>query len=225
VIAENQLEHLGAPKLVILPSPQALTDRAWSVLLRYVEQGGNLLVTGAIERDEHWQLVQRMDALGIGGHAEPLVYHNAELMLGQRRISLDFGQQQQNWLDSVRFDDGSTLKEIDHGKGRIHWASYPVELAENLQSAAELYSHVADQLKIGPPFTMQAPVPAGVLVFPTMLADSILYVIVSDCDQDASISIRDEATGVPLRFRLASQHAAIAVIGKKERRVVAKYGF
>jgi hypothetical protein len=64
-----------------------------------------------------------------------------------------------------------------------------------------------------------------VLIFPTVLSDSILYVIVSDGDQDAVINVRDRATDAPLKFRLPPQHAAVAVIGKKERRVVTKYGF
>jgi hypothetical protein len=225
MIAENQIEHLSSPKLVILPSPQALSDAAWGALLQYVNQGGNLLVTGPVDRDEHWQAVPRASALGIAGHVEPLVYHNAELKLGTQRLPLAFGQQQQNWLDSLRFDDASTLKEIRRGKGRIYWAAYPVELAEDLQPAAELYSYVAARLNIAPPFTALAPVAAGVLVFPTVLADSILYVVVSDYDQDTAINIRDQATGTPLTFHLPALHAAIAVIGKKDRRVVAKYGF
>ena len=225
MIAENQIEHLGSPKLAILPSPQTLSDAAWGSLLQYVDQGGNLLITGPVDRDQHWQIVHRASALGVAGRVEPLVYHNAELKLGDHRISLAFGQQQQNWLDSLRFDDGSTLKEIAHGKGRIYWSAYPVELAEDLQSAAELYSYVAAQLNISPPFTAIAPVPAGVLVFPTVMADSMLYVVVSDSDQDTAINIRDQATGAPLVFQLRAQHAAIAVIEKKTHRVMAKYGF
>ena len=187
--------------------------------------GGNLLVTGPVERDEHWQQRHRALDLGVKAHTEPLVYHNAELKLGERRISLAFGQQQQNWLDSLHFDDGSTLKEMPHGKGRIYWAVYPVELAEELQSAADLYSFVATRIAIAPPFSPLTPLPAGVLVFPTVMADSVLYVMVSDSDEDAAINLRDQATGAPLALRLPAQHAAIAVIGKKERRVVAKYGF
>jgi hypothetical protein len=225
VVAENQIERLGEPKLVILPSPQALSDAGWTALLKYVDTGGNLLITGPVERDEHWQQKYRALELGIKAHAEPLVYHNAELKLGERRISLAFGQQQQNWLDSLHFDDGSTLKEMPHGKGRIYWAVYPVELAEELQSAADLYTFVATRIAIAPPFSSLTPLPAGVLVFPTVMADSVLYVMVSDSDQDAAINIRDQATGASLAFRLPAQHAAIAVIGKKERRVVAKYGF
>jgi hypothetical protein len=225
VVAENQIENLGSPRLAILPSPQALTDAAWNRLLQYVDQGGNLLVTGPVDRDEHWHAVRRASALGIVGYVEPLVYHNAELKLGDHRISLVFGQQQQNWLESLRFEDGATLKEIPHGKGRIYWSAYPVELAEDLESVADLYNYVAGRLNIAPPFTPLAPIPAGVLVFPTVLSDSILYVIVSDSDQDAVINIHDRTTDAPLTFRLPAQHAAIAVIGRKERRLVAKYGF
>jgi hypothetical protein len=225
VVAENQIENLGSPRLAILPSPQALTDAAWNRLLQYVDQGGNLLVTGPVDRDEHWQTVRRASALGIVGHVEPLVYHNTELKLGDHRISVVFGQQQQNWLDSLRFEDGSTLKEIPHGRGRIYWSAYPVELAEDLESAADLYGFVAGRLNIAPSFTSLVPIPAGVLIFPTVLSDSILYVIVSDGDQDAVINVRDRATDAPLKFRLPPQHAAVAVIGKKERRVVTKYGF
>ena len=225
LVAENQIQRLGNPRLVILPSPQALSDTAWAAVVKYVDTGGTLLITGPVERDEHWQIRHRAVELGLKAHAEPLVYHNAELKLGERRISLAFGQQQQSWLDSLHFDDGSTLREISHGKGRIYWAVYPVELAEELQSAAELYSYVATRIDIAPPFSLLAPLPAGVLVFPTVMSDSVLYVMSSDSDEDAAINIRDQATGAALAFRLPAQHAAIAVIGKKERRVVAKYGF
>jgi hypothetical protein len=225
VIAENQIERLGNPKLVLLPSPQALSDAAWAALLKYVDAGGNLLITGPVERDEHWQQRHRALELGIKAHAEPLVYHNAVITLGEAGIHLAFGQPQQNWLDSLKFEDDSTFNEITHGKGHIYWAAYPVELAEDLQSSADLYSRVAARINLAPPFTAGTPIPSGVLAFPTAMADSILYVFVSDSDKDASVSIRDQATGAPIAFSLHAQHAAIAVIGKKERKVVAKYGF
>ena len=225
VVAENQIERLGSPKLAILPSPQALSATAWRTLLNYVEGGGNLLITGPVDRDEHWQLVHRAAELGLAAHVEPLTYHDAMVRMGNRSLPLAFGQPQQNWLDSLRFDNGSTLAEIRHGAGRIFWISYPVELAEDLQSTSELYGYVVNQLNIAPMFSLQSPLPAGVLVFPTVLADSVLYVLVSDSAVDASVSLRDQATEVPLVLALPSQHAAIVVIGRKEKKVVAKYGF
>lgn len=182
-------------------------------------------MTGPVDRDEHWQIRHRARELGLATQIEPLVYHNAEVRLGNRSIPLAFGQQQQSWLDSLRFDDGSTLKEIARGKGRIFWAAYPVELSEDLQSTADLYTYISARVNITATFSTQTPLPAGVLVFPTVLADSVLYVLVSDSANDAAINLRDQATGVPLILSLPAQHSAIAVIGKKEKKVVAKYGF
>ncbi len=225
VIAENQIDKLGTPKLAILPSPQALSETAWRALLHYVDAGGDLLITGPLDRDEHWQIAHRTADLGLAAHVEPLTYHNAAVRIGDRSLPLAFAQPQQNWLDSLRFDDASTLKEVPHGKGRIFWAAYPVELAQDSHSAADLYAYVATRLNITPIFTQQSPIPPGVLVFPTVLADSILYVVVSDSANDATINLRDQSTGAPLAFTLPAEHATIAVIARKEKKVVARYGF
>jgi hypothetical protein len=84
---------------------------------------------------------------------------------------------------------------------------------------------VAARMNLSPPFTTGTVLASGVLVFPTVMADSVMYVFVSDSDKDMSVNIRDQATGVPIVFSLWAQHAALAVIGKKEKKVVAKYGF
>jgi hypothetical protein len=225
VMAENQIKKLGSPKLAILPSPQALGETAWQALLAYVEAGGNLLVTGPVDRDEHMQIVHRASDLGVPSRVEPLTYHNASVTLGTRSLALAFGQSQQSWLDSLRFDDGSTLKELPHGKGRIFWTSYPVELDEDSRATAELYAYVTNRLNIASAFTQQSPLPQGVLVFPTVLTDSVLYVLVSDAANDTAINLRDQSTGASIAFTLHAEHAAIAVIGKKEKKIIAKYGF
>jgi len=225
VIAENQIGKLGSPKLAILSSPQALGEAAWNALLKYVEAGGNLLVTGPLDRDEHWQVTNRAALLGLEAQAEPVTYHNAEIHVADHAISLSFGQQAQNWIDALHFDDATTLKEIPHGKGRIFWAAYPVELADDLRSSSDLYAYVASRIGIVPPFTSNSAVPAGTLIFPSELADSMLYVMVSDSAENAAINIRDMSTGVTLAFSLPHEHAAVALIDKKQKKIVARYGF
>ena len=225
VIAENQIGRLGSPKLVILPSPQALGETAWNELLKYVEAGGTLVVTGPVDRDEHWQVTNRTTALGLKAQSKPVTYHNAEIRAGDRNILLSFGQQAQNWLDSLHFEDGATLKEISHSKGRIFWAAFPVELADDLRSSSDLYSYVASRIGIVPPFTSNSAIPAGTLIFPSELADSMMYVMVSDSAENAAINIRDTNTGVTLALSLPHEHAAIALIDKKQKRIIARYGF
>jgi hypothetical protein len=225
VIAENQIEKLGSPKLVILPSPQALSEATCLALLQYVTDGGNLLLTGPIDRDEHWQRVMRAANLGLDAHSEPLTFHEASLRAGDRDIPLSFGQDQQTWLDWLRFNDGSTLKEIPTGKGRIFWAAYPVELANGLEPAAGLYTYVTGKLGIQPMFELRSTLSPGVLVSPTVLDDAVLYVITSDSADDAKIDLLDKTTGVRLILQVPAQHAALALIGKREKAVIAKYGF
>jgi hypothetical protein len=64
-----------------------------------------------------------------------------------------------------------------------------------------------------------------VLVFPIVLEDSVLYVMESDSAEDAKIDLRDKLTGTRVTLTLPAQHAALAVVGKQTKSVVAKYGY
>jgi hypothetical protein len=224
-IAENQMAKLGSPKLTILPSPQALTEAAWQALLKYAGAGGNLLITGPVDRDEHWHSVSRMAQLKLAAEVEPLMFHNAVVTIDGRAIPMSFDQEKQNLVESVRFADGSSFKEISYGKGRIFWAAYPAELADGTDAAAALYSYVAQKAGISPMFELSSPASPGVLIFPISLEDSMLYIMTSESAEDATINLRDKSTGVRLSLRLVGQHAALALIGKQKKTVLAKYGF
>ena len=178
-----------------------------------------------MNRDEHWQVTNRTALLELTAHAHPVTYHNAEIRIADRTISASFGQQAQNWLEALHFEDGSTLKEIPYGSGRIFWVAYPVELAEDLRSSSDLYSYIASRIGIVSTFTSNSPLRAGTLIFPTELADSILYVMVSDSAEDADINIQDANTGITLAFSLPHEHAAIALIDKKQKKIIGRYGF
>ena len=194
-------------------------------LLQYVNAGGNLLVTGPVDHDEQWRTLSRAADLKVAGASEPLVYHNAEIQLNDRKLALNFSLPAQSWLDSLRFADGATLKEIPYGKGKIFWASYPVELADGIQPSADLYSYVAARIGLKPAFELQSPVSSGVLIYPTVLQDSVMYILVSDSADEESIDLRDNLTGARLTMRLPAQHAAIALIGLQSKQVIVKYGF
>jgi hypothetical protein len=118
-----------------------------------------------------------------------------------------------------------TFKEISRGKGRIYWASYPVELAENSKATADLYSYVARAAGVAILFESAPSLAPGVLVYPIILKDSVLYVLVSDRLDDTEINLRDKLTAVQINLVLPGQHAALALIGAREKRILAKYGF
>jgi hypothetical protein len=140
-------------------------------------------------------------------------------MSGSTAIPLSSDQEKQNSLESLRFGDGSTFKEISYGKGRIFWAAYLVELAEGTDAAAALYGYVAGRVGIAPMFDLQSALSPGILVFP------IRFGRLSESAADAKIDLRDKLTGARLSLLLPAQHAALAVIGKRNKAVLAKYVF
>jgi hypothetical protein len=225
IIAENQIAKLGAPQLVILPSPQSLNETTWQALLAYVKSGGSLLITGPLSRDEHWQLRDRARDVGFIAQTEPQSYRDVDLHLPNKAVSLSFDQQKQFSLEALCFSDGSTWKEIPAGKGKIFWSSYSVELAEGLEPAVAVYGYVLAALKIGPAYELQSPLPPGVLVNPTELQDSVLYILESENADDTPIDLRDVVTGTRLTLKLPAQHAALVLISKQTKSIIAKYGF
>jgi hypothetical protein len=224
VIAENQIAKLGSPQLAILPSPQALADTTWQALMKYVDGGGNLLITGPAGRDEHWQRVQRAAELKLDSQIEPLTFHNAGMRVGGQTVPLSFDLPKQSWLEALQFQNGRALEQVGYGKGRVFWAAYPVELAEGPQAADALYAYMLSQLGIQPLFELQQPAP-GVLVYPTALQDSVLYVLESESAEPMKINLRDRVTGARLAFTLPSQRAALALVRKSDGAIIARYGF
>ena len=97
------------------------------------------------------------------------------------------------------------------------------DAVERRQVAAERPAYVAARLGIQPQFELLAPLSAGVMVFPMALEDSVLYIIVSDNADDAKVDFRDKSTGVQVMLSLPAEHAALTLIGRKQKAVIATY--
>jgi hypothetical protein len=232
MITENQLsgEQHGdlltlppafRPRLLILPSAHALSDEAWTALLRYVNEGGILLVTGSMERDAHWRTTERLGALGAPAAAESLLLRAASQSVGDKTIALSFAYDKQMAAEWLRFSDGATFHTITYGRGQILIASEPVELAEGLQPAAELYAWALNRAGVEKPYTGQTP--AGVLIRPVELDDSVLYLIVSESANDEKVSVHDKVSGGEINLTMQPGRAQLLLLNRKDGHVLARF--
>jgi hypothetical protein len=231
IIAENQIDKLGAPKLVILPSPQALRESTWQALLTYVRNGGNLLVTGPLSRDEHWHLVDRYTSLGIHATTEPLTFHSGYIASSSTVFTsfspgtpISFDQQKQQSLEFLRFSSRRTEELISIGKGSFILLAYPIELSEAAAATSSVYANIIQRTGIPSPLKLGIP-EQGVLAHWTDLEDAVLCVFESELVNDTMLSFEDPVSRAVLELNLQSQHAALALIDKKTKQIVAKYGF
>ncbi len=224
VVGENRVAEMGHPKLAILPSPHALSDDAWQKLVDYVRGGGNLLITGSMERDPHWQITHRLSAFRLEAQPRPLTARQVDLQIGGDIIPLSFDGQKQEAVEMLSAVDGKSFHEFSVGKGKIFVTAYPVELAEGVEPAAEVYKRVLSRLEIESPFEGTMPSP-GILIRPEVFADSILYLFVSERDRPEHISITDNEADADIQFTLPPQRARLMLLRKSDGKVLAQYGF
>ncbi len=225
MLPENRLAELGSPKLVFLPSAQGLTDKAWSQLLDYVARGGTLLVTGPVDRDEHWQPVNRMAVLGVKATVFPLAVRGSMLTLPDgKSYPLAFPanvQQSETW--TMRFDDGKTIEVVPHGSGRILWTADPVEFSEGYTAVAALYRWALDEAGVKPAFREVEPLSPAVLAFPTVLAGAEIYSFSNESLDTQTVDIIDALTGAHIHFNMGAQRGAALLLSRRGA-VLSSYG-
>jgi hypothetical protein len=224
IIAANQIANLGRPKLVILPSPQALTDATWNGLLNYVKAGGTLLISGPISRDEHWHEVDRLSQIGITDKAEPLTFSQCSMQVGDQKVDLHYDLNAQNLLEWLPISGKPAIREVKVGQGNLVIASCPMELTQDFDSMAAVYRYAAGLAGVTAEFAVHSPLSSSVLVYPQKLQDSTLYIFESEGAVDEKVDVEDAATKARMTFTLPAQRAALAVIGK-DGKLVAKYGY
>jgi hypothetical protein len=222
IVSEDNVGDIVNSKLVVLPSPQALSESTWKALLAYVDRGGNLLITGPVERNEHWQRTHRLSDLGIDAEASALNYRGAEIDMGNSRVELGFGIDIQKHAEALHLNDGKSYLEVKRGSGTIFLVTYPVELAESPDATESVYRHVLSVAEIDPPFKVNTPSPS-ILIRPRFFEDSTLYLLVSESSLDTTLDIRDKRSGAQLEFTLPAQRTKLVLIDKKTGTVLSSF--
>jgi hypothetical protein len=99
-----------------------------------------------------------------------------------------------------------------------------VELADGLSGASRLYQAMVMTSDLKPISTGETSTP-GLLLYRIDLKDAVFDVLASESDRDTNIDLVDKATGAPVKLRLPAERAALVLIDKKTKQIVAKYGF
>ena len=220
VVGEYQIERLGTPKLILLPSPLGLTEGAWMAIETRVRAGATLLVTGPFDADAHLHGTDRAKALG----------------LNYQTVALDLREEKMNWpggddvfsyagkkttvLMRAALADGSQWKEIALGSGRILFSALPLELSDNLEGVGRVYAYAMRKSGIVAQVVSGKNEP-GILVCPTEYKDATLYVLSSETER-RTVSFEDRRSGKTFATVMEPGRGAIVMVGV-DGKMIASY--
>lgn len=221
-VGEHQIELLGDPKLIIVPSPRGMLQKTWDALLEKASGGATVLVTGPVDFDEHFHPAGRFNKFGFDEKSSPLMSNEVGFAIGPHVVRLRYGVTKNRTVDAATYRDGRRTVEVKEGKGQIIFVGYPIELNENLSDIAKVYGYAIEKAGLVPPFTSAIDEP-GVLIRPMFFERGVQYLVVSETDHPVAVSFQDLLTRAQVQLTLEPQRSALVMIDRKTGKQVAMY--
>jgi len=212
--AAATLENV-APKLIVLPSPRVLADDAWAALLRAVDRGATLCISGPFDRDEVERPAGRAAALGLRAGVRPVAPAERIALDDGASVAAPFRGGRLERVETAVVDgDASTVRVVPYGAGAIVWSPVPVELAEGPAATAALYAAATVRAGAASPLLQTKPDPA-LLVRPVVFADAILVACVNESADDRTAAFTHRASGRTYARPVPAQDAVLLWIDRR----------
>jgi hypothetical protein len=219
-VGEFQINLLGNPKLIILPSPWVFSEKAWEAILGKVRDGATLLITGRFDDDSHFHPTGRQQKAGMDYRPGLLASRDVLLTMPGERVWLSFPEDETTYLDRGFLPDGKTFEQQRLGKGNILFVPFPIELNSNLRAVGDVYRYALRVAGVSPVYTTSVSDP-GILICPTRFPDATLYVLTSETSEKP-VFFRDEASGKEFSGQLGPGRAALLLVGR-DGKLLASY--
>ena len=223
-VSEYRLHLLKeVPQLLILPSARVLTDQAWDELLEIVERGATLLLTGAIDANEHWLKRPRLKQLGIDACTRP-VAQDESVIIGRKEYRLCYRGEKLQRLEKSVVKEGEipALSIIRRGKGKILWSPLPVENSDTSDTAAALYRYALKEAGVESTCEVEQQIPS-VLIAPMVFNEAVLYTLVSECDRDTEAKWTHRESNTPMSITVCAQRTALVFVHRTTGKVLAQW--
>ena len=216
-VGEYQIERLGSPKLILLPSPMGLTEKAWTAIEAQVRAGATLLVTGPFDADAHLHATNRAQLLGLDYQTVPLDLREEQMTWPGGKDLFLYSGKKTTVLMRAEFPDGSEWKEIGLGSGRVLFSALPLELSDSLEGLGRVYSYAMRKSGVAPQLVLGKDDP-GILVCPTEYKDATLYVLTSETGR-RTVSFEDRRSKKKFTTVLEPGRGAMLMVGLDGRKL------
>ncbi len=214
MVGEDQIELLGNPKLIILPSPWLLEQRAWNAIQKKVHAGAVLLVSGRFDDDPHFLATKRQDSVGIPYRPGALMTREDRIQWPGGEAWLSYRGDKTGLLERAFLPDGRTFIEKPYGQGKILFIPLPLELNDNLQAVGDIYRYALQAAGVKSTYSTSVVDDPGVIICPARFPHATLYVLTSETSEP-KLSFKDETSGKQFSGELPPGRAALLLVGEQ----------
>ncbi len=228
-VSEYRLhESSAAAKLILVPSPRVLTQKCWEALVKRVEKGATVAVSGILDADAHWLPVERAERLGWLANSEP-VSNSEFIAIADREYEVRFEGEKVQRIEKAIVQpmaviQGSRLPTTNprsaqvlirsHGAGRFIWSPLPLELGDSTEALVAYYRFALQQAGVSSGFKVTPDTPS-LLILPSVFEKAVLYTIVSETNCDLPITLQHLETSSRVSLNIPAKRAALVWLDRR----------
>lgn len=219
-ISEYRIDqYVRVPPLIIMPSPRTIGEQCWQGLMRLVEQGSTLLVSGVIDSDDRWLPAARTKSLGLECAIAPVAAEEF-LQLQESQIRLSYrGNKLQRVQKAVVQGTDPKTHTVAHGKGRIIWSPLPVELSDAVEPLVNVYEYALMVSGVKREITMEGS-DASILFLAAMYREAILCTLISETSQDKAIVLHHHRSSARLEVMAPAGRSAMLFVDRQSGKII-----
>jgi len=214
----------NVPKLVVVPSPRTISQKAWDALLRLADSGATILISGIIDTDDHWIDRSRSKEFGVDVTSKP-VAEEEFLEIDGTEYALSYRGNKIQQIEKVVVANKRVPETMVHPrhKGRILWSPLPVEVSETVEPTVALYQYALREAKVNPLYSLKGNDPS-ILILSHILEETILYTFVSETDRDTAVHVTDRESGAVFAVSVPAQRSVLMFVNRKDGKILGKLG-
>jgi hypothetical protein len=187
-VSEYFIEHLGSPRLIVLPAPNSLNESCWEAILTAVKAGSTLVATGTLDRDEYFRPISRIADLSKTDSIFEPVLHFESFRIASESWQTQFSGQKLQRIEKQSQDGNIGLHTIQYGAGTILYTGLPLEIGEKNSATTSLYAHACTLAGVA----MRPQALSGVTVRRVVFKNAILFLLLSETSQTEQVTITFE---------------------------------
>jgi len=222
VFDEQDLSRMRTPKMVILPSPGALSHAAWKHLVKYVEKGGTLVMSGVVERDSYFRVTSRLGEVGIPGLGPGLVAPQELMFMSGDQFLLTYSGEKPHWLEREVWQGEASVWESHVGRGQILFSPQPLEFADQFAPVVQFYTRGMEMAQIEPYLIVEDYIPTTYIRL-IRFREADLVVAINEANDPVAMTFSIHDLPKSWRIELPAQHGGAYLIHREQAEIIDQY--